>query len=238
MPEEMAHAKATMSEEEFNHVWLGQCMPAVEGAIYFKQMASMESEGRIKPVQHDPMLKTHVVLDLGFNDATAIILCQSIAGEFRVIHYIEDRQRTLAEYNAELRNLRFFGSEPNWGTLFMPHDAFAKRHQTGITDADIMQQLGWDVEPVPNQSIRSGIDRGQELFRTAYIDDKADRLVECLKRYRWNVSDKTGEGKTPLHDEFSHGADAWRYAALCVDKMTNNDTANFDQFTYRNNYLT
>lgn len=235
MPQEMVHDKSIMSSEEFNHIWLGQCMPAVEGAIYFKQMTYMEQGNRIKDIPHDPMLKTHVVLDLGFNDATAIILCQVVAGEFRVIHYVEGRQRTLSEYNTELRNLRFFGAEPNWGDMYMPHDAFAKRHQTGITDASIMQQLGWVVQKVPNQSIRSGIDRGQELFRTAYIDSKAERLIECLKRYRWNINEKTGEGKTPLHDEFSHGADAWRYAALCVDKMSNED--GWGDLSYNTGYV-
>jgi phage terminase large subunit len=45
--------------------------------------------------------------------------------------------------------------------------------------------------------------------------------VECLKRYRWNINSKTGEAAQPLHDEFSHGADAFRYLALVADDLSN-----------------
>ena len=54
--------------------------------------------------------------------------------------------------------------------------------------------------------------------------DHASRLIDCLKRYRRSIPSTTGEPSGPLHDEFSHGADALRYLALCVDKMANDVT--------------
>jgi phage terminase large subunit len=42
-----------------------------------------------------------------------------------------------------------------------------------------------------------------------------------LKRYRRIVPSTTDEPSTPAHDEFSHGADAFRYLALVADQLTN-----------------
>lgn len=212
---ERSHAEATMRVEDYAHIWLGRCKPAVEGAIYFGEM----SQAHIGNVPHDPMLKTHLAWDLGFNDSMAIILAQKVASEIRVIAYIEDRQRTLADYSAELKELRLDGQRPQWGTVYLPHDGFAKRHQTGKADADVLRSLGWVVDKVPNLDVESGIKRARELFGRVYFDqNRAARLLECLKRYRRHVNNTTGEPGSPVHDEFSHGADSFRYLALAIDK--------------------
>ena len=64
--------------------------------------------------------------------------------------------------------------------------------------------------------LEGGIKAARQVFGRVYINTGstgAARLVECLKRYRRNVSAKTGESGSPLHDEYSHGADAWRQFA-------------------------
>jgi phage terminase large subunit len=223
MPKELANDKQRLADEEFRHIWLGDCMPAVAGAIYFRAMAQLEADGRVKDVPHDPMLKTHVIWDLGYNDATSIILAQQAAGEVRIIHYIEDRQRTLPDYSQQLQALVFHGMRPQWGDLYLPHDGFARRHQTGITDAELMLRLGWNPRPVPNIAVQRGIDRAQELFPKLYIDRSCGRLVECLKRYRWTPRNNGTESSVPLHDEFSHGADAFRYLALIQPDLRNEE---------------
>ena len=221
---ERLHAMATMRVDDYRHTWLGQCKPAVEGAIYFDAMAAAIAAGRIREVPHDGALKTHVVFDLGMADSMTLILVQKVASEIRVIHYIEGNQRILADYNAELRALRLDDQPMNWGSLFLPHDGFHVKHQTGKDDATILRGLGWTVEKVPQTSVNSGIDRLRELFPRIYFHkDRTTRLVECLKRYRWNISQKTGEAAHPLHDEYSHGADAARYLALVADQLTNEE---------------
>lgn len=218
------HDKETMRAEEYEHIWEGKCKPAVEGAIFFDQIAKAESAGRIKTVPHDGQLKTHIVFDLGFSDSMSIALVQKVSGEVRVIHYIEGTQRTLADYNAELRSLRLDDQPMNWGSCYLPHDGFQTRHQTGKCDADVMTGFGWSVQPIPNQSIDSGINRAREVFPRVYFHEaRAARLVECLKRYRWNISAKTGQAIAPLHDEFSHGGDCFRYLALVEDQMSNDE---------------
>ena len=224
LEEERKHAEATMRAEDYKHVWEGHCKPAIEGAIYFEAMSATVNAGRVREVPHDGALKTHVVFDLGMADSMTLILVQKVASEIRVIHYIEGTQRILADYSAELRALRLDDQPMNWGSIYLPHDGFHKRHQTGKDDAAVLSGLGWSVTAVPNIAVNSGIDRAREVFPRIYFHkERAARLVECLKRYRWNINSKTGQGVTPLHDEFSHGADAFRYLALVADNLSNED---------------
>lgn len=224
LEKERQHAEKTMKLDEYRHTWLGQCKPAVEGAIYFDAMSASIAAGRIREVPHDGSLKTHVVFDLGMADSMTLILVQKVASEIRIIHYIEGNQRILADYSAELRSLRLDDQPMNWGKVYLPHDGFHKRHQTGKDDATIMRGFGWDVAQTPNEHVNTGIDRAREVFPRVYFNkQRTERLVECLKRYRWNISDKTGQAQHPLHDEFSHGADAFRYLALVADELTNDE---------------
>lgn len=224
---ERKHAKASMKPEDYAHIWEGKCKPAVEGAIYFDQMSQAGS--RIGNFPQDAILKTHAVWDLGFNDSMAIILVQKLASEVRIVHYVEGTQRTLADYSAELKALRLDGQPINWGHHFLPHDGFAKRHQSGKTDAAVLGGLGWSVRRTPQTDVEAGIKRAREVFSRVYFNkERTDRLVECLKRYRRHVSAATGEPGKPVHDEFSHGADAFRYMALCVDEMSN-DSGDWDK---------
>lgn len=224
LEEERQHAKATMSEADYNHVWEGKCKPAVEGAIYFNAMSATVAAGRIREVPHDGNLKTHVIFDLGMADSMTLILVQKMASELRIIHYIEGNQRILADYSKELKLLDLDDQPINWGSVYLPHDGFHVRHQTGKDDATILRGLGWDVQPIPNIAINTGIDRAREVFPRVYFNKgRTERLVECLKRYRWNISQKTGEGVTPLHDQYSHGADCFRYMALVADDLRNED---------------
>ena len=211
--------------ESYPNIWGGQCKPAVEGAIYYRQVAELENQGRIRQVPYDPMLKVHTVWDLGWNDQMTIILAQRVASEVRIIDYIEDSHRTLTDYAADLnaRNL-------NWGDDWLPHDGYTKDFKTGKSAQEILKASRRKVRPrensVPNMSVESGIEAGRMLFQRAYFNrDTTGRLVECLKRYRRQVNKATNEPGQPLHDVHSHGADVWRYLALVADKFSNDANA-------------
>ena len=60
-----------------------------------------------------------------------------------------------------------------------------------------------------------------DIYNHAYFG----RLLECLKRYQRLINQRTMEAGEPLHDEYSHGADMFRYAAMAVDEMGNADKA-------------
>lgn len=219
LEKERAHAEATLKPEEYAHIWLGRCRPAVEGAIYTDEVAKVEAEGRFARIQYDPLLKVHTIWDLGFNDAMAIGLVQRLASEIRVIDYIEDNRRTLLSYVEEIE------AKPwNWGNDWLPHDGFAKRHQTGKSDEEVLKAVGRDVMQTPNIEVESGIRIARQVFPRVYFNRDSKgvcRLMECLKRYRRHVSRATAEPGNPMHDEFSHGADMFRYLAINADQLTN-----------------
>lgn len=232
----------------YENIWEGKCRPAVDGAIYYKQIGEAESTGRICNVPHDPLLKTHVVLDLGFNDSLATGLVQRRASEIRIIEYIEVSHTTLDALSSYLR-LRPY----QWGRVWLPHDGFsAGLNSGGKSTADIMSSLGWDVAPreeIVEMSLEEGIRATRLAFPRIYFDQSkcnaqrapqdteivghtalSNRLIECVKRYRRHINRQTEAATGPVHDDYSHGADMLRYAAINADRMTNNPTVSKSQW--------
>ena len=98
------------------------------------------------------------------------------------------------------------------------------RSKTGKSAAEIMTALGWEVEVIPIGDVEHGIRLGRMLFPRLWMDkEKTFRLQECLKRYRRSINATTNQPGGPLHDEYSHGADAFRYLATCIDMMRNDN---------------
>lgn len=219
LDDERRHAQQTMEQHEYANIWEGQCKPAVAGAIYYEEVAKAESENRICNVPYDPLLKVHVVFDLGWNDAMSISLVQKNGSELRIIENIEDSHKTLDYYSALLKDKRL-----NWGKLYLPHDGRHRDFKTGKSAQEIMQSLGWDVDITPNMSIEDGIRLVRMTFGRIYIDKtKCARLVQCAKRYRRSINQQTQEPGAPMHDEWSHGADNLRYVCVNAERMSNEE---------------
>ncbi|MEY4756332.1 MAG: hypothetical protein RJA34_1230 [Pseudomonadota bacterium] len=216
----------------YETTWNGKCRPAVEGAIYAREIEAMHREGRLRPVPYDPLLKVHTVWDLGWNDSMSIILVQRSPSELRVIDYIEDSHRTLDSYVMELRDKRW-----NWGTDFIPHDGRSKDFKSGRSTEEILQALGRNVTVLGRDDIEEGIRQARMAFGRCYFDrDKTLPLVNSLKRYRRQINQATGEPGAPLHDENSHAADAFRYLAMASEQMGNADRPT-GKIDYRRRYL-
>lgn len=205
--------------QNYENIWDGRPRETVEGAIYHHEIVQAIADKRIRPVPVDPLLKVHTIWDLGFNDSTSIIMAQRQGSEIRIVDYLEDSHRTLDDYHAELVQKKY-----NIATDWLPHDGAAKNLQTGMSPAEILRRLGRDVEVIKVAPIESGIKQARMVFRQCYFDEvKAQRLVECLKRYRRNIPTSTEEPSKPVHDEFSHGADAFRMLATVADQLHNED---------------
>ena len=211
---ERQHSEKT--NPDYENIWLGDCKAAVDGAIYANEIREAQEAGRVTAVPYDPMLKVHIVMDLGWNDSMSVILCQRGVSDIRIIGYIEDDHRTLDSYSAQLKDLSY-----NWGTMFLPHDGQSKDFKHGISAEDIMRKRGWDVNIVPKNDIESGIKLSRMNFHRIYFDKSSSRLVECLKNYRRAINSATNEPGAPLHDEYSHGADAFRYLCTSIENMKN-----------------
>jgi len=201
-------------------IWEGKCRPAVEGAIYRREIEAMNRDRRLRPVPYDPLLKVHTIWDLGWNDKTSIICAQRVGGELRVIDFVEDSHTGLPEYVQELKSRKW-----NWGTDFLPHDGASGRlESSGLSAEDILRRLGRTVQIIPRGDVEAGIKAARITFARCYFDvDRCTPLVNHLKRYRRQINSVTGEAGGPLHDEHSHAADAFRYLSQIADRMTNDD---------------
>lgn len=207
--------------KDYPNIWEGKCRPAAEGAIYYDEMEAVQEGGQILNLPYDPKLKVHVVVDLGWNDAMSIILVQKNISEIRVIDYIEDTHRKLTDYSQMLYERRY-----NWGKLFLPHDGY-NEDVKAASAYRILTDLGWNIpsrDELVEMDVENGIKATRMIFPRCYFDKlKTARLVECLKRYRRVVPRNTNEPRSPMHDEYSHGADAFRYLALAIDQMKNEE---------------
>jgi len=203
----------------YRNIWEGRCKAAVDGAIYADEMELAQSEGRICNVPYDPLLKVHIVFDLGWNDAMFISLVQKGVADLRIIESIEDSHKTLDYYSALLKDKKL-----NWGKVWLPHDGAAKDFKTGKSSQEILQALGWDVEIIPISSIEEGIKQARMSFNRVYFDKiKANTLVDSLKRYKRVINARTSEAGAPDHDSASHGADNFRYISVSAERFRNSD---------------
>ncbi|MGL4232004.1 MAG: PBSX family phage terminase large subunit [Casimicrobium sp.] len=209
--------------DSYDNIWGGKCRPSVAGAIYAKELERVSSEGRIRTVPHDALLRVHRIWDIGYFDATAIILAQRAAGEIRVIGYHESKFKTYGEDLAEVRNA---WPRVVWGRDFLPWDGNIPSKQTGKSAVEILNALGCTAMSVPQIGVDAGIQAARAMFPRVWFDrENALELVNRLKRYKRRINMVTGAPGEPVHDEASHGSDAFRYMAVAADMMDNDSPA-------------
>lgn len=215
---ERQKAKRT-DPDSYDHIWEGKPRRVADGAIYRHEIDALFADKRVRDVPYDPLLPVNTVWDLGWNDAMTIIFVQRGPLDVRLIDYIEDSNRTLDWYVTEIEKRPW-----RWGQDFIPHDGRVRDFKTGKSTYELLQAMNRPVaEPLPQSGVEEGIRAARMLWPKCYFDKtKTARLLECLKRYRRDINKRTNEASVPLHDEYSHGADAFRYLGQAVDLMVSN----------------
>jgi phage terminase large subunit len=149
---------------------------------------------------------------LGHGRLTAIWFIQMHNNEASVIDYYEASGEALGHYANVLSAKPY-----TWGKHIVPHDAQVRELGTGRSRLEILQGLGLEPQsPRLSQTLHDGIEAARLFLKRCWFDaDKCKQGIECLQNYRREENTKTGELKTePVHDWASHGADAFRYAAI------------------------
>jgi phage terminase large subunit len=202
--------------EAYNVVWEGLCRQTVDGAVFAREMQVAELDGRITKVPYDPTKPVHAIFDLGWSDATAIWFLQFIGMETRLIRYIEGNQQTMTEYLAKMQTFGYI-----YDTLWLPHDAENKTLAgNGRSIEEIVRAAGYKTRIIPKTPILDSINAARTIFRNCWFDrDLCHDGLQCLRHYRYDVDPDTKRfSKTPVHDQYSHGADAFRYIGLMVNE--------------------
>jgi phage terminase large subunit len=74
------------------------------------------------------------------------------------------------------------------------------------------------VSIVPGLSIADGIAAARAVFPQCFFDgEKCADGIQALRHYRYGVIEKLGvPTREPLHDQYSHAADAFRMLAIGI----------------------
>ena len=223
--------------EAYNTVWEGLCRQTVDGAVFAREMQMAELEERITKVRYDPTKPVIAVFDLGWADSTAIWFVQFIAGEIRLIRYLEDNQQTMSHYLATMQTFGYV-----YDTLWLPHDAENKTiGSNGRSIQEIVRAAGFKTKIIPRTPIADSINAARTIFRSCYFDrDNCYDGLQCLRHYKYEVDPDTKQfSKNPLHDQYSHGADAFRYIGLGVQetRQVKQKRVNYQQFGQQHSWM-
>jgi hypothetical protein len=214
-PDELADARKTMTEAQYQQEF--ECafdVPAL-GAIYAKEYQRARDEKRFTRVPHDQMLQVSTFWDLGIGDSTAIWFAQVSRSEIRLIDYYEANAQPLDHYVQVLKAKPY-----TYATHWLPHDAQAKQLTSGKSSMEVLSALGLPARVTPKLSLEDGINAARMIWARCWFDEeKTRRGLECLQNYRRELNEKLGEFRPqPVHDWASHGSDAFRYLAVSIDR--------------------
>lgn len=216
-PDTLKLEKDALKERDlqaYNQVWEGICRQSVDGAIFAHEMQQAEKEGRITRVAYQAVKPVHAVFDLGWSDNTAIWFLQFVGMETRLIRYVEDAQKPISWYLAQMQTYGYV-----YDTLWLPHDAENKTlAANGRSIEEIVRAAGYKTQVLPRIPVTDSINAARTMFPSCWFDRENTELgLQCLKHYRYDVDPETGQfSRMPQHDRYSHGADAFRYIAMVV----------------------
>ena len=197
--------------DAYNHVYLGYCVQVLEGAVYAKELRAATTENRILNVPVVPNVPVHTFWDLGYADFTSVWFVQYVGLDTRIVDYHQGQFEAMEYYFKMLREKDYY-----YGFDYLPHDANHRNLSNGGNS--IKQQFktaGRKVKMIPIDTIANGIFSVRRMFPSCVFDEKrCSEGLMALRRYKYGINTATGQyTKEPLHDEYSHAADAFRYVA-------------------------
>jgi hypothetical protein len=213
--DELSYLRTTMSPEVYAQEFECSFVAPRSGSYWGEMVEGAMAHGRVGDFPHDESLPVYMACDLGFTDSMASWYWQAHPDGWRLIDYDEFDSRPLDWW------LRLWGAKGyRYETVWLPHDARAKSLQTGRSTVE--QVLAHDVpcKIVPNLAVQDGIEAARMVFPRCYFNEPTTRQgLNRLSNYRRQWNQKTASySQRPLHDENSHGADAFRYFALVAGK--------------------
>ncbi len=208
LKEELEKDKARDYDRYLN-IWEGHCIQMLEGAVYAKELRKAAEQGRICKVPWDHETPVDVFWDLGRADQTAMWFVQRVAMQYRILAYYSNSFEDIPHYLNECRRRGYV-----YGTMWLPHDAKAKRLGTKRTIQEQISQFGYTTRIVPNVSRVDGINAARTVFPNCWFDEvECEEGINALRHYRYKVIDNQVSNE-PLHDWASDGSDAFRYFAV------------------------
>jgi phage terminase large subunit len=212
---ELRDLKNEMGEDAYNQEYECSFTASVAGTYYSKEITKLENEGKITSVSYDPSLGVITAWDLGIGDSTAIWFAQKLFLETRLIDYVEVNGLSIPDIVKILKDKPYV-----YTTHLLPHDAGARELGTGVTRQETLRKHGVVGTVLGRGKIDDGIQASRNLLAMCWFDAVNCAVgLECLREYRRDWDEKAQMFKSsPLHNKYSHGADAFRMLAMGLHK--------------------
>lgn len=188
------------------------------GAVYGEFMQRFTDNNVKEEYIWNPSLPVWTAWDLGYSDYTAVWFFQVKGDQVTFIDFFEDNGHETSYY-ADVLNKKPY----NYAKAILPHDG-GRSDMRGLPISEQLRSFGFRAEVLANTSELGGIDESRMLLKTARFSRNHECLLglEHLKSFKWKMNKQTlRKLGTTLHDEHSHAADAFRYAAVSKDIWRN-----------------
>lgn len=200
----------------------------VEGSIYGEKIDKARYEGRYNlDFIADPYAPLYVSMDIGMSDNTSMWLIQAASGHPGVLDHFSFHGKAMSFYMDQIRVWE--RAHGKIEAVVLPHDANKRNPVGGPTVAQYFREAGWRVIVVPRvPDVWVGINSTRELIDACYFHERCTRKtcidgiempsgLNCLESYQTAPEGSNGAMHSqPLHDLYSHSADAFRTFAEAV----------------------
>ena len=197
---------------------------ANEGLYYGMQLAKLRATGSVCRVPYDDSTVVHTAWDIGLDDFTAIWCFQvGRGGNISIINYYENWDEGASHYCDWLNRQKY-----RFGRHIFPHDA--RKRDIGaktqyIDHVTPLLEGKFAVLEIKECDKLEGIQTVRSMLsRCVFDEEKTSKGFKHLEAYKKVWDDRLGCYKnTPLHDEHSHAADAFRYLAVGLKALERKD---------------
>jgi len=197
---DIIEAKKAMSESEFNQEYLAD-FNVYEGQVWnFNHEKCVSDLSEIDTSQMD----LFAGLDVGYKDPTAfcVLAYDWDSEKYYLVDEYLDAERTTEQHAIEIRKL-----VDKWDIDWIYIDSAAQQ-----TRYDFAQN--YDITTInAKKSILDGIGHVAGIVdnQKLIVDQRSEEALKALDQYQWDPNPNLMKEK-PKHNEFSHMADAIRYA--------------------------
>ena len=205
--------------EQYEHIWEGGYVSAVEGAYYAAHLTRAKAEHRIGKVAADPNLTLRVHCDIGGtgakSDAFTMWVNQFVGKEIRSLDYYEAVGQPAATH---LDWLRSHGYTKDRATIVLPHDGAQHDKVHKVSYESAFRDAGYKVVVIPNMGAGAAnkrIEATRRIFPQVWFNEATTEAGrEALGWYHEKKDEARGIGLGPDHDWASHGSDAFGLMAV------------------------
>ena len=211
-----------------------------DGTYYARSFnENVVRKGRVHEGVYDPNLPIDIYFDLGIDDYGVLLFTQWYRGEWRIIDEYWNNGYALAHYLDYIEHETPY--EPR--ALRFPHDIQAREHGSAKANGlakkriDIVREYkrdngcSWRIDVLPKSGIANGIESVRRMLPAMRIDKGCTYIIDCLLNYSKEWDDKLQVWKqTPVHDEYSHGADTLRSFAVAAGESSGQHMSKEEDF--------